>query len=169
MSQDISPSTGSRRAELLAEVGELSRTSQNAVDEVDEAFCELLGINRNDGRCLDIVERLGRITAGRLAEESGLTTGAVTGIVDRLERAGYLRRVRDDADRRKVLVELTPRARRLTDETYVAFHRDSFGLLERFGDAELEAIVEFLRLGRDRNRGFAEDLRERARRRRRPR
>ena len=66
------------------------RVSQNASDVMDEAFGALLGINRTDGRCLDIVQRLGQITAGELAHESGLTTGAVTAVIDRLEQAGYL-------------------------------------------------------------------------------
>ena len=52
-------------------------------------------INRTDGRCLDIVENQGPLTAGRLAELSGLTSAAVTAVLDRMERAGYARRVRD--------------------------------------------------------------------------
>ena len=69
----------------------------------------LLGLNRTDTRCLDIIERLDGVSAGRLASEAGLSTGAVTTVLDRLERAGYARRVPDPGDRRRVLVELTPR------------------------------------------------------------
>ncbi|WP_447005417.1 MarR family winged helix-turn-helix transcriptional regulator [Saccharothrix isguenensis] len=69
---------------------------------------EQLGLSPTDGKCLDMAMRAdGPITAGRIAELSGLSTGAVTGVIDRLERAGYVRRVRDPHDRRKVLVEVT--------------------------------------------------------------
>jgi DNA-binding MarR family transcriptional regulator len=57
--------------------------------------CQKLGINRTDLRCLNIVDNQGPMTAGRLAELSGLTTAAVTTVLDRLERAGYARRVRN--------------------------------------------------------------------------
>lgn len=69
---------------------------------------EQMGLSPTDEKCLDLAMRAeGPITAGRIAELSGLSTGAVTGVIDRLERAGYVRRVRDPHDRRKVLVEVT--------------------------------------------------------------
>ena len=162
MSQDIRTSRKDWRRELLGELADTNRTAQNAVDEVDEAFAGLLGINRTDARCIDIVQRLGTVTAGQLAAESGLTTGAVTAVIDRMEHAGYLRRSRDDRDRRKVLVELTPKVRELTEETYVAFHRGTWKEIERYSDEELEAIVRFLRLERDRNLELASNIRDRA-------
>lgn len=71
-------------------------------------IAEKLGLSATDHKCLDLAIRGGGpLTAGRIAELSGLSTGAVTGVIDRLERAGYVRRVRDPHDRRKVLVELT--------------------------------------------------------------
>jgi DNA-binding MarR family transcriptional regulator len=70
---------------------------------------EQMGLSATDEKCLDLAMRAeGPLTAGRIAELSGLSTGAVTGVIDRLERAGYVRRVRDPHDRRKVLVEVTP-------------------------------------------------------------
>src|SRR5688572_7357764 len=69
---------------------------------------EQMGLSATDEKCLDLAMRAeGPLTAGRIAELSGLSTGAVTGVIDRLERAGYVRRVRDPHDRRKVLVEVT--------------------------------------------------------------
>jgi DNA-binding transcriptional ArsR family regulator len=71
-------------------------------------IAEQLGLSATDHKCLDLAARSGQpMTAGRIAELSGLSTGAVTGVIDRLERAGYVRRVRDPHDRRKVLVEVT--------------------------------------------------------------
>jgi len=67
---------------------------------------EALGVSPTDYKCLDLLMRADTVlTAGRLAEMSGLTTGAITGVVDRLERAGYVRRLRDPNDRRRILVE----------------------------------------------------------------
>jgi DNA-binding MarR family transcriptional regulator len=75
--------------ELLDEV----RRSQNATDRFDQAVADALGLNRTDMRCLDVLHREGAVTAGRLAEMTGLTTGAMTVALDRLERSGYARRV----------------------------------------------------------------------------
>ena len=58
-------------------------------------------------RCLNVIENAGGLTAGELARQVGVTTGAVTGALDRLERAGYARRVPDPGDRRRVRVEVT--------------------------------------------------------------
>ena len=69
-----------------------------------QAIADRLGLNITDHKCLDILVRQGAMTAGRLAQESGLTTGAITGVVDRLEKRGFARRAADDRDRRKTLV-----------------------------------------------------------------
>ena len=111
-------SRNSKKKELIAELGELFRVSGIQDIAFDDATAEALGINRTDLDCIDILERHGGITAGELAVESGLTTGAVTAVVDRLERAGYARRVRDDGDRRRVTVEVTPELERAAGELY---------------------------------------------------
>ena len=80
------------RAELLAEVARELRGYQSALDAFDEAVAERLGINRTDLRCLDLLSQHKRLTAGALARASGLTTGAVTFVLDRLERRGLVRR-----------------------------------------------------------------------------
>ena len=103
---------------VLTEIREELRLYGVAGDILDQAVADRLGINRTDMRCLDIIERLDRVAAGRLASESGLSTGAVTTVIDRLERAGLARRVADPADRRRVLVELTQQARAATAELY---------------------------------------------------
>ena len=123
------------------------RENQNAVDEVDEAVCRRLGVNRTDGRCMDILERTGRMTAGQLAAASGLTTGAVTTVLDRLERAGYVSRIRDTVDRRRVLVELTHEARRHAWEAYGPLAEGGRTLVERFSDEELIHVRDFFRDG----------------------
>ncbi len=67
---------------------------------------ERIGVNATDLNCLNIVALTGRLTAGELAQQTGLTTASITGVLDRLEEGGYVRRVRDPQDRRRVMVEL---------------------------------------------------------------
>src|SRR5437588_5726183 len=108
MSRDIPPPP--ERQRLLQDLGGEIRAGQRATDVLDELLCQLLGINRTDARCLDILEQEGGMSAGDLAEASRLSTGAITAVLDRLERAGYARRVPDPSDRRRVLVEATSKA-----------------------------------------------------------
>src|SRR6201981_4190067 len=68
------------------------------------AVAERAGISSSDMDCMDFLNVEGRMTAGRLAELTGLTTGAITGVVDRMEKAGLVRRERDAEDRRKVFI-----------------------------------------------------------------
>jgi DNA-binding MarR family transcriptional regulator len=121
------------------------RDSQSAADMMEEAYDNLLGINRTDGRCLDILQRLGPLTAGQLAREAGLTTGAVTPLLDRLEAAGYVRRRRDQADRRKVFVEITELANRMGQLVYSEMA--AFGQKSSFEMpiADMRVITSFLR------------------------
>src|SRR5438067_10697419 len=73
----------------------------------DAAVAELAGLNPTDWRCLDILGTRGPMTAGQLAEAAHLSTGAVTGVLDHLEAAGLVRRERDTADRRRIIVQVT--------------------------------------------------------------
>ncbi|MBV9536317.1 MAG: MarR family transcriptional regulator [Solirubrobacterales bacterium] len=144
--------------QLSAEI----RANQRATDEVDELVVELLGVNRTAGRCLDILEQHGRMSAGQLAKRSGLTTGAVTAVIDRLERNGYAQRVRDLADRRRVLVELTATAREIIWELMGRPMRDAGRpLIDAYSDAEIELLIDFQRRGREMQERHAEWLRER--------
>src|SRR3954447_23094232 len=106
------------REAVVSEVADELRLSGVTNDIADQVVADYLGLNRTDTRCLDIIERLDGVSAGRLATEAGLSPGAVRTVLDRLERAGYARRVQDPADRRRVLVELTPAARRELQELY---------------------------------------------------
>src|ERR1700744_2093138 len=76
------------REQLYTELGAEVRANQRAPAVVGELMSQLLGINRTDARCLDILDQHGSMSAGDLAEASRLTTGAITAVLDRLERAG---------------------------------------------------------------------------------
>jgi len=155
---EISP----ERARLYAELGGEVRANQRATDVVDDLICELLGINRSDARCLDILEQEGSMSAGELAQASRLTTGAITAVIDRLERAGYARRVPDPSDRRRVLVEATPRAFETANELMVEPMREAYiPMAERYTDDQLRLILDFTRWGRELQERHAEWLRAR--------
>ncbi|MGN6872203.1 MAG: MarR family transcriptional regulator [Solirubrobacteraceae bacterium] len=152
------------RQQLYAELGGEVRASQRATDVVDELMCQLLGVNRTDARCLDILDQHGSMSAGDLAEASRLTTGAITAVIDRLERAGYARRVPDPADRRRVLVELTAKADAATIELMVEPMQKLYKpMAERYSEEQLQLIIEFTRAGRELQERHAEWLRARLR------
>ncbi len=121
------------------------RRYQNAQDEFDDAASARLGINRTDQRCLDILDMHGQMTAGQLAAESGLSTGAVTTLLDRLERAGYVQRVRDTVDRRRVLVEMTDEARARAWEIWGPIAEEANAWMKNYSDAELVFLLGFLK------------------------
>ena len=150
------------REQLYAELGNEVRASQRATDVVDELICQLLGINRTDARCLDILDQHGSMSAGDLAEASRLTTGAITAVIDRLERAGLARRVPDPTDRRRVLVELTQKAYAESRKLMVEPMRELYSpMAERYSEEQLRLIIEFTREGREIQERHAEWLRER--------
>jgi DNA-binding MarR family transcriptional regulator len=120
---------------------------QQATDAVDETAAERLGVNRTDLRCLGSVSERESLSAGELAEAAGLSRGATTTAIDRLERAGYVRRVRDDRDRRSVRVEATPLARARIAELYDPIGRAGRAALEAYDEAQLTLLADFLRRG----------------------
>jgi DNA-binding MarR family transcriptional regulator len=134
-----------RKEELGDRLGDLVRESQRATDITDDLLCQILGINRSDSRCLDILDQRGRMTAGALAQKSGLSTGAITAVIDRLEAAGYARRVADPADRRRVMVELTDSAREAAYELMVVpMVTATAPLLDRYSERDLELMIDFM-------------------------
>ena len=106
-----------------------------------------MGLSATDEKCLDLAMRAeGPLTAGRLAELSGLSTGAVTGVIDRLEHAGFVRRVRDPHDRRKVLVEVTVGDVEKFGQLFEEARQSLIEVLGHFGDDELQVIERYLQL-----------------------
>jgi len=151
------------REDVLSEVAEELRLSGVTNDIADQVVADFLGLNRTDTRCLDIIERLDGVSAGRLASEAGLSTGAVTTVLDRLERAGYARRVQDPGDRRRVLVELTPAARRELQQLYAPLTNATMRQLEGYTTDEVSLVRDFMRDNRRLNEAHAERVRVRRR------
>ena len=152
---------GRTREELLQELNIAVRASQVAQDMADQAVADLLGVHRTDMRCMDVLDQRGRLTAGQLAEASGLTTGAVTAMIDRMERAGYVTRVRDPEDRRRVFVELTPEAKKRGHELYEPLAKGWPEMAKRYSDHDLAVLLDFVKYGHERNLKLAESVRER--------
>ena len=152
----------SREALLQALIDEI-RGGQRATELVDEAMCKLMGVNRTDGRCLDILEQRGRIRAGELAAEARLTSGAVTAVIDRLEEAGYARRMPDPNDRRRVLVEPTERAYAVAEELMGPLGEMGSPKASAYTDEQLALLVDFQRFSRELQENHAEWLRARLR------
>lgn len=134
-----------QRAALLTELIAANRAYQAAVEKMDEAFSTMLGVNRTDGRCLDIIDQRGGVTAGELASAVGLTPGAVTTVLDRLEERGFVTRRRDPEDRRRVIVEMSDEARRRAWEAYGPLAEMGAPVVGKLSDEQLETIIEFLR------------------------
>jgi DNA-binding MarR family transcriptional regulator len=132
---------------MLEEIPRALRAFLSASDAFDEVLGNVLGLNPTDVRCVDLLDQYGTMTAGALAEVAGLSTGAVTFLLDRLERAGFVRRVRDLEDRRRVLVELLPQARTLISELHAGLRQGLRTSASQFSVADLGNIVAFLREG----------------------
>jgi DNA-binding MarR family transcriptional regulator len=157
MSRDLS------REELLAQLLDEVRAGQRATQLVDEAVWDLLGLNRTDGRCMDILDHRGRISAGQLAAEARLSSGAVTAVIDRMERAGYARRVADPDDRRRVLVEPTEKAYAEAERWMGRLGELGGPKVFSYTDEQLELLLDFTRFGRELQENHAAWLREQLR------
>src|SRR5215472_13280010 len=136
----------SKDQELLATVAREIAEFQRSSDLVDDAVADRLGINRTDQRCLGVLwDRQAPIGAGQLAAAAELSPGAMTAALDRLERLGYVRRVRSTSDRRSVIVEITPAVHRLIEEFWGPIYLEGTAQLEGYSQAELVFLRDFLR------------------------
>lgn len=137
------------RDDLLREVMLAVRSFTNAQDVLDDAAVDALGINRSDGRCLDILDQSGPLTAGELARRADLSTAAITALVDRMERAGYLTRVRDTVDRRRVVIAGTEHAQCRCAAIWGPIEQDGVTFLNGFTDDQLQLVRRFMDGGRE--------------------
>jgi len=137
------------RGAVIGGLNEAIRQSQNLTDAFDQLVADTLGINRTDLRCMDILERSGPMTAGKLAEAAHLSTGAVTALLDRLEARGLVTRIRDTADRRRVLVEITDLARQRTWAFFQGVGEFAASLYDRYTTEQLEVVRDLLEQGNE--------------------
>jgi DNA-binding MarR family transcriptional regulator len=133
-----------KRVELLAALGDDFRQLSTATILFHQAVADRLGMNVTDHKCADILLHSGPIPAGELARRTGLTTGAITGVIDRLEKAGFARRARDPGDRRRVIIEpLVEHIEEVIGPLFVSMAQASAELCARYSTDELAVIHDF--------------------------
>lgn len=146
-----SPQT--ERAELIGALSTSMRQTMVETVLLFELLAQHIGINATDMQCLNILDFEGPVTAGRLAELTGLTTGAITATIDRLEKEGFVERVRDPKDRRRVVVRRLPSKQ----EGFGIFHTIYQLWAEHcaaYSDQELGIVLDFLNKTHQGNRGL---------------
>ena len=145
MKRSLSRSQPSRKELVSAIVGQARGWSTRAV-LLHAVVAERLGLNPSDHKCADLLmSESGTSTPGRLAELTGLSTGAITGVLDRLERAGFVAREADPNDRRRTWVRLTPERMPNMKRIFSPFADGMEKLCSKYTLAELQLIHRFLR------------------------
>jgi DNA-binding transcriptional ArsR family regulator len=135
---------GTGRSELLASFIDAARRSGSLMQLLSQAAADRIGINATDLNCLNILGFSGPMTAGQLAQATGLTTASITGVLDRLEEAGFVRRERDPHDRRRVIVRLDAvRGMRDVAPVFAPVVAAWRAVTARYTDAELRLILGF--------------------------
>jgi DNA-binding MarR family transcriptional regulator len=132
------------RHELMAALNRALRDASGQGVLYSQAVAERLGIGSTDLECLDIIVMRGPLTAGELASASGLSTGAITGVIDRLDRTGFVKREHDDADRRKVLVRALPAVERRVMPLFRPMEQAAVSALSDYDDKDLALLLDFL-------------------------
>ena len=140
----ISGTGPQERAELEVAFATAMRRTGSLMQLMGQAAADRIGINNTDLNCLNILSFSGHMTAGELAKATGLTTASITGVIDRLEEAGFVRRERDPHDRRRVVVRLSlDKAVSEVASVFAPMLRDWREMATRYSDDELRLIVDF--------------------------
>ena len=122
---------------------EEARALSGDFDRLSLAVADRLGLSPTDLLAMDLIAGKGKTSAGELAREMHLTSGAITGLIDRLESAGYARRVSDPNDRRRVLVEATAKEKRVV-ELFGPLADSLRRAMDRYSERDLAILVEFI-------------------------
>ena len=141
-----SKSRKSKRRELLNRIWDLGRKMSTQTVFLHQAIAQSVGLNATETKCIDLIHGAadGSVNAGWLSDRTGLTTGAITHILDRLEKRGFIARWRDTRDRRKVFIRIRPESLRPLIPKYEAVGKAYMSLAEQYDDQKLELICEYL-------------------------
>ena len=141
---DLAQAGSAERAALTTAFAASLRRTGSLIQLMGQAAADRIGINATDLNCLNLLSFSGQMTAGQLAKATGLSTASITGVIDRLEETGFVRRERDAADRRRVVVRLvTEHALRDVASVFVPMARAWQHLARQYSDDELRLIVGF--------------------------
>jgi DNA-binding MarR family transcriptional regulator len=130
---------------LLTELHEAGRALSNAAVMYHSALSASMGLGMTEEKTLDLLEREGPLTAGEIVKRTGLAPASVSGLLDRLEHKGFVRRVRDPADRRRVIVEIDRDRVGAFDELFTGLVTRLNELYAGYTDEQLALILDFLR------------------------
>ena len=152
-----------KREEIIEAINDKLREMSTETIMFHQAVADILGLHITDHKCLDLIDRYGAMPAGRLAELTGLTTGAITGIIDRLEEAGYVSRTDDPKDRRRIIVEPTKNKKleRKIETIFIPLHERMHKLLSSYSDSELAFLMDVLTRSIELTREESKKLRSR--------
>lgn len=133
--------------ELIQDIQSMGRGMSTATILFHQAIAEKAGLSGTDHKYLDLLFQRGSMTAGKMADLSGLTTGAVTGVIDRLEKEGLVKREKDPKDRRKVLIVLEKeKAIQQIGSVFQDMQKGLEILYQNFSLEELMAVKKFIEL-----------------------
>ncbi|WP_066400185.1 MarR family transcriptional regulator [Neobacillus mesonae] len=135
----------SSREQLLELFNEELRNFSTETIMFHQNVAERLGLNSTDHKCLDIILRNYPMTAGKLAEMTGFTTGTVTGVIDRLEKASYVYRDKDPNDRRRVIINVhLQKVEKEILPLFASFSQSMRELFEKYNEQEIKFLFEFV-------------------------
>src|SRR5215469_16533019 len=134
------------RRKLLNKLWDLGRVMSTQTVFLHQAIAQSVGLNATDTKCIDLILRAPQAsaTAGWLSDVTGFTTGAITHILDRLEKRQIIERVRDTRDRRKVFIRVRPESLETLAPKYEAMGKAYIKLAEQYSDPELQLICDYL-------------------------
>jgi DNA-binding MarR family transcriptional regulator len=137
------PGSSVERHQLEGDFLLAMRRTSSVMQLLTQAAADRLGINATDLNCLNVVALTGAMTAGELARATGLTTASITGVLDRLEESGFVRRERDLHDRRRVIVNLNARGLQDVAPIFAPMLKTWRAAAARYSDAELGLVLDF--------------------------
>ena len=134
------------RRELLNRLRDLGRKISTQTVFLHQAIAQSVGLNATDTKCIDLIlsHPHGSMTAGELSGITGLTTGAITHILDRLEKRQFIERVRDTRDRRKVFIRVRPESLEPLAPKYEGIGKAYMSLAEQYAEKELRLICDYM-------------------------
>ncbi len=147
-----------RRRRLTASIKQSLRALSIQLSLLNHQVGAHLGLNDVDLDCLDLIARYGPLSPSALAQRSGLHPATMTGILDRLERAGWVARERDPSDRRAVVVRALRNRNPELMRLYSGMSSSMNDICAGYGDAELEVLADFLRRTADAGRSATDKL-----------
>lgn len=149
------------REEIIQTIVDRFREMSTETIMFHQAVADELGLYITDHKCLDLIHRFGAMPAGILGEMTGLTTGAITGMIDRLEKAGYVKRANDPKDRRKTIVEpvRNTKLEKKIEMIFTPLHERMHKFLSSYSDSELTFLLDTMKELIEKTREESERLR----------